>query len=85
MKFDGVGNEILQQLAHLVGIDFQGRQGIVADFGPTFPNQGLQILEGPLEDIFQAGRDQWNSAWPTREKDKRSLIRACMRLAPSVI
>ena len=52
VKLDGVGDEILQQLAHLVRIDFQGRQGVVADFGAVFPNQGVQVVQGPFEDIF---------------------------------
>ena len=52
MEFDGIGDEILEQLAHLVRIDLQGRQGLMGDFRLFFPNQGLDIVKSSLEDIF---------------------------------
>ena len=52
MKFYGISNNILEQLAHLVKIDFQDRQWLKGDFCLLFQNQGLNIVESSFEDII---------------------------------
>src|SRR5215831_11368660 len=53
VKLEGIGNEILEQLHELGGIDRQSRQGVVGYVRAGRRNAGLEVAKGIVEQRVQ--------------------------------
>ena len=82
-ELDGVADQVLKDVGQLIGVGPDDRQRVRGDDRAGFLDQRLEILQRLLQRVAGVGGAGTLPRVPTREYSSRSLISACMRVAPS--